>query len=120
MSDAPTRGQVEAAITASISRFEREHLGRGPREARTFILQDMVLVRLQGILSPAEQQLATESGGVELIKQMRTRLVESCSDALRRLVEEQIQIPVISQHADLSTHSGERIFVFVLEKIADY
>lgn len=112
----PTQGQVEAAITAAISRFEREHLGRGPREARTYILHDTVVVRLQGILSPAELQLSTEVGGVGLIKEIRSRLVEGSGPALKRLIEEQVGVPVLTLHTDLSTRSGERIFVFVLER----
>jgi uncharacterized protein YbcI len=37
-----TKGQLEADITAAITQFERDHLGRGPKEARTFIIQDMI------------------------------------------------------------------------------
>jgi len=109
-----TKGQVEAAITEAITRFEREYLGRGPREAKAYILDDMVLVRLTGILSPAERQLSDESGGIEMIKQMRSRLVESCSDDLEALVEEEVDREVVSMHTDISAQTGERVFVFVL------
>ena len=110
-----TRGQVEAAITAAITQFEREILGRGPKEARTFIVHDLVVVRLKGILSPGEQQLAREPGGIDLIKQMRTRLVESFQHDLSAIVARETGIPVVSMHADISTRSGERMFVFTLE-----
>jgi uncharacterized protein YbcI len=110
-----SKGQIEAAITTSMTQFERDYLGRGPREARTFIIQDMVLVRLKGILSPAEQQLSHEPGGVEMIKQMRSRLVESCNDDLAALVEAEVGCSVISMHADISARTGERVFVFVLD-----
>ncbi|WP_298982730.1 DUF2294 domain-containing protein [Caldilinea sp.] len=113
------KGQVEAAINASITKFEREMLGRGPKEARTFIIDDLVVVRLKGILSLGEQQLATQPGGIELIKQMRTRLVESFAAELSHLVEEQIGIQVVSMHTDISTRTGERVFVFTLEKDAE-
>lgn len=109
-----TKGQVESELTAAIARFERDYLGRGPKEARTFIVEDLVVVRLQGILSPAERQLSHESGGVELIKQMRTRLIESSSDALRGFVEEETGAEVISLHTDISARTGERVFVFSL------
>jgi uncharacterized protein YbcI len=109
-----TKGQVESELTAAISRFERDYLGRGPKEARTFIVDDLVVVRLQGILSPAEQQLSHENGGVELIKQMRTRLIESSSDALRGFVEDETGAEVISMHTDISARTGERVFVFSL------
>lgn len=109
-----TKGQVEAAVTEAITKFEREYLGRGPKEARTFIVENLVVVRLQGILSPAEQQLSHENGGVELIKQMRTRLIESSSEDLRALVVEETGANVVSMHTDISARTGERMFVFSL------
>ena len=66
-----TKGQIEASITEALTKFEREYLGRGPREAQSFLLGDLVVVRLKGILSPAERQLSNEPDGVEMIKQMR-------------------------------------------------
>lgn len=111
-----TRGQVEAAITEAITQFEREYLGRGPRQAKSYILDDMVLVRLTGILSPAERQLSSEPSGVEMIKQMRSRLVESCSDDLEALVQNETGLAVVSMHTDISAQTGERVFVFVFEE----
>ncbi|MDX1418988.1 MAG: DUF2294 domain-containing protein [Rubricoccaceae bacterium] len=109
-----TRGQIEAAITTAITQFERDHLGRGPREARTFVIQDLVVVRLRGILSPAEQQVSTEPGGAALIKEVRSRLVESARDQLVGFVEAHAGVPVVSMHTDISTRTGERVFVFAL------
>ncbi|MFO8233323.1 MAG: DUF2294 domain-containing protein [Longimonas sp.] len=111
---ARTQGQVEAAVTEAVTKFEREYLGRGPKEARTFIVENMVIVQLQGILSPAERQLSHENGGVELIKQMRTRLIESSSDDLCALIVEKTGAEVVSLHTDISARTGERIFVFSL------
>lgn len=107
-----TKGQVEAAITEAITKFERDYLGRGPKEARAFIIEDLVVVRLQGILSPAEKQLSHDNDGVELIKQMRTRLIESSSTELCALVTDETDIEVISMHTDISARTGERVFVF--------
>lgn len=108
------KGQMEAAITIAFTQFERDYLGRGPKEARTFIIQDLVLVRLKGILSPGEQQMATDRSGIELIKQMRSRLIEGCSQALAQLIEEQTMLKVITMHTDISTRTGERVFLFSL------
>jgi uncharacterized protein YbcI len=112
----PTQGQVEAAVTTALTQFERDYLGRGPRDARTYLIGDLVLVRLRGILSPAEQQVAQQPGGVELIKQMRSRLVESSGDALARLVEQATGARVVTMHTDISSRSGERVFVFGLDR----
>jgi len=112
----PTKGQVEAAITEAMTRFERDFLGRGPREARTYLLEDMVLVRLQGILSPAERQLSDEDDGIHLVKELRSRLVESCSVELAGLVEVETGCSVTSMHTDISARTGERVFLFMLDR----
>jgi uncharacterized protein YbcI len=119
MAESKTQGQIEAAVTAALTQFERDFLGRGPREARTFIVQDLVLVRLKGVLSAAEQQLSREPDGVELIKKVRSRLVEGAADQIARLVEAEVGIGVVSMHTDISTRTGERFFVFELERPID-
>lgn len=111
-----TKGQIEAAVTEAITQFERDYLGRGPKEAKSFIIENLVVVKLHGILSPAERQLSHESGGVELIKQMRTRLIESSSEDLSGLVTEETGVEVVSMHTDISARTGERIFVFSLDE----
>ena len=53
-----TQGEIEAAICEGISRLEQEYRGRGPKDIHAYLLGDFVVVRLQGLLTPAEQQLA--------------------------------------------------------------
>ncbi|HET9884161.1 MAG TPA: Na-translocating system protein MpsC family protein, partial [Candidatus Binatia bacterium] len=53
-----TKGEVEAAISEAMVGFEIDFMGRGPKEARSHIIDDLILVRLKGVLTPAEQQLA--------------------------------------------------------------
>jgi len=110
-----TKGQIEAAVTEAITQLERDYLGRGPKEAKSFIVENLVVVKLQGILSPAERQLSEENGGVELIKKMRTRLIESSSEELCGLVTQETGVDVVSMHTDISARTGERIFVFSLD-----
>lgn len=107
-----TKGQIEAVISTALTQFEREVLGRGPRVTRTYILHDMVIVRLHGVLTPGEKQLAKEPGGVALIKELRTRLVESFQTDLRHIVEHHTGHAVLSMHTDISTLTGERLLVF--------
>ncbi len=109
-----TKGQVEAEISKALVKFEREYMGRGPTMVKTYILQDMVIVRLTGVLTPAEEHLVRIEG-VELIKQVRAKLLESG----RRLIDEAIHritgCQPMSMHADLSTKTGERVILFTLE-----
>jgi len=83
-----TRGEVEASLANAIIQFEKEHLGRGPAEARAFIIEDMILVRLRGVLTPAEMSLAQTAEGHSLIKQVRRQLLEGSRSLLEAIVQE--------------------------------
>lgn len=110
-----TKGQVEAEVSKALVKFEREYMGRGPADVRTRIAQDMVIVRLAGVLTPAELALV-RAEGVELVKQVRAKLLESGRDRLSRTLEEVTGCKVVSMHSDLSTKTGERLILFILSE----
>ncbi|NOZ29424.1 MAG: DUF2294 domain-containing protein [Chloroflexi bacterium] len=110
----PSKGQMEAEITKAIIQFEREHLGRGPQEARAWIIQDLILVRLKGVLTPAEAKLAQDTEGRNLIKQVRMQLIEGSRPLLEAMIQDITGVSVVSLHSDVSTQTGERIIVFTL------
>ena len=114
MSLAQTKGQVEAQIATAVTRFEREHLGRGPQEVRAWIIQDLVLVRLKGVLTPAEEELARDPDGHRLIKEVRRQLLEGSRSILDEMIQQVTGIQVVTLHSDISIKTGERIIVFTL------
>jgi len=116
MIESKTKGQIEAEVSEAMVKFEKEHMGRGPDESKTYIIDDMILVRLKGVLTPAERKLATNQEGIQLIKQMRARLLENSRKLLTDLVNEITGVEVMSMHTDISTKTGERIIVFNLKK----
>lgn len=112
-----TRGEIEAKITEALVKFEREFMGRGPTEARTYLIDDMVLVRLKGVITRAEAHLANAdpSGrGRELIKQTRTELLEKARPQLVGMIEQIVGSGVVSLHTDISVRTGERVIIFTL------
>jgi uncharacterized protein YbcI len=111
-----TKGQLEAEISAAITSFEKEHMGRGPKEARTYIIEDMILIRLKGVLTSAEEKLAGDREGAQLIKQIRRRLIESSRSLLEEIILNIAQVNIVSLHTDISSRTGERIFVLCLDK----
>jgi uncharacterized protein YbcI len=114
---AKTKGQLEAEISDSIVRFELDYMGRGPEEARTYLLDDLVMVRLRGVLTPAERQLGGPDGtaqGRELVKQVRRELIEKARPLLEAIIADITGQSVRSVHTDISTMTGERIIVFSL------
>ena len=111
-----TVGQVEAEIGNALIQFEKDFMGRGPKETKAYIIEDMVLVRLKGVLTPAEQQLAKNAAGTDLIKQIRSNLLEQARELLSGTIEEITGLKVISLYTDISTKTGERVILFTLNE----
>lgn len=111
-----TKGQLEAKISEIVSKFEIEYMGRGPKTIRTYIISDMIVVRLTGFLSPSEQKLTDNPQGVELFKKVRTSLFEGGRGYLETLIMEVIDVVIVSTHSDISTKTGEKIIVITVDK----
>jgi uncharacterized protein YbcI len=109
-----TIGQVEAEIAAALIQFEKDFLGRGPKETKAHIIEDMILIRLKGVLTPAEQQLAKNAEGTELIKRLRSNLLEQARELLSGTMEKITGLGVTSLYTDISTKTGERIILFTM------
>lgn len=112
-----TQGEIEAAICEGVSRFEQEHMGRGPKDIRAHLLGDIVLVRLVGVLTAAEQHLVKSlppEKGRDLLKQVRTHLVETARPLMEAMVEGITGVKVLSLHHDISTLTGEEVVLFTL------
>jgi uncharacterized protein YbcI len=112
-----TQGEIEAAICQGISRFEKEYMGRGPKDIHAHLIGDLLVVRLQGVLTAAEQQLVKSlpaEKGRTLLKQIWTHLIEAARPILEVLIRDGTGVPVLSLHYDVSTVTGEAIIVFTL------
>ncbi len=112
-----TQGEIEASICQGMSRFELEYMGRGPKDIRTHLIDDLVLVRLQGVLTAAEQHLVKSlpaEKGRDLLKQVRTHLIETARPLMEAMIRECTGIKVLSMHHDISTTTGEEVVIFTL------
>jgi uncharacterized protein YbcI len=114
-----TLGEIEAAICQGMSRFEQEYMGRGPKDIRTHLIDDLVIVRLQGVLTAAEQHLVKSlpaEKGRDLLKQVRTHLLETARPLMEAMVAQITGVNVLSLHHDISTVTGEEVVLFTLAK----
>lgn len=111
-----TKGQMEAKISETISKFEIEYMGRGPKNIRTYIINDMIIVRLTGFLSPSEQKLTDNPQGIELFKKVRTSLFEGGRGYLETLINDVIGVAIVSTHSDISTKTGEKMIVITTDR----
>jgi uncharacterized protein YbcI len=112
-----TQGEIEAAIGEGIGRFEQEYMGRGPKNIHVHLIHDLLVVRLQGVLTAAEQQLVKTlqpEKGRDLLKQVRTHLIETARPVMEAMVREITGVKVLSLHHDISTQTGEEVVLFTL------
>jgi uncharacterized protein YbcI len=112
-----TQGEIEAAICEGISHFEQNYMGRGPREIHAHLINDLLVVRLRGVLTAAEQQLIKSlptDKGRDLLKQVRTHLIETARSVMEAMVEKVAGVKVVSLHHDISTVTGEEVVLFTL------
>ncbi|WP_447974414.1 DUF2294 domain-containing protein [Nitrospira sp. Kam-Ns4a] len=116
MREGRTRGEVEAAIRNAVIKFEQEFMGRGPDDVRAFIVRDMVLIRLKGVLTAAERQLAKTPEGVEMVKRLRQTLIAQGRDKLCEHLRDITGSEVTALFTDIDTQVGERVLVFTLDR----
>ena len=112
-----TQGEIEAAVCDGITRFEQEFMGRGPKDIRAHLIDDIIFVRLQGVLTAAEQHLVKSlpaEKGRDLLKQVRIHLLETARPLLETMIKEITGIAVVSMHHDISTITGEEVMLFTL------
>jgi uncharacterized protein YbcI len=130
-----SQGEIEAAVCDGISRFQQEFIGRGPKDIHSHLIGTLLVVRLQGVLTPAERQLiaprdeTAEAGtgngngngnghehgnGRSLLKQVRAHMVSTGRARLESIVEEAVGVKLVSVHHDISTITGEELLVFSL------
>jgi uncharacterized protein YbcI len=112
-----TQGELEASICDGITRFEQEYMGRGPKDIHAYLIGDLILIRLQGALSAAEQHLVKSlpvEKGRDLLKEVRVQLMETARPLLEAMVEGVVGVKVVSFHHDISTVTGEKVILFTL------
>jgi uncharacterized protein YbcI len=118
-----SQGEIEAAISQMSSRFEQDYMGRGPKDIHTHLLGDLVVIRLQGVLTAAEQHLVKSlpaEKGRDLLKQVRTHLIETARPVIEAMVEKVTGVKVVTLHHDISTVTGEEVILFTLARSPDY
>jgi uncharacterized protein YbcI len=112
-----TQDEIEAAIRERIARFQREYMGMEPRDVRAHLINDLVMVRVQGALTVAERDLVKSlpaASGRDMLKRLRTQLLETMRPMMEAVVQGVTGVNVLSLHHDVSTVTGEEVIVFTL------
>lgn len=112
------RRQIEASISEAIAKLERTQVGRAPQQVKSYIIEDMVIIRLKGILTSIEHELTKYPEGIDLIKRSRVCLVEKAQNTFKKIIRNLLNVEVIAFYADISTKIEEASMIFTLcEKV---
>jgi uncharacterized protein YbcI len=116
-----TKKEIESAISEEINRFERDYMGRGPKCVQVHLLDDLLVIRLRGILAPAEENLVKSlpESGRDLLKQVRSHLIETTRPVMEPMVEDVTGVEVVTMHHDICTKTGEEVILFTLARSPD-
>ena len=112
-----TQGEIESEISECMGRFEQEYMGRGPKHVRAHLIGDLVVIRLSGVLTTAEQHLVKtlpDDKGRNLLKEVRNHLMEIARPTLDVMIKGITGVGVVSLHHDISTLTGEEVVLFTL------
>ncbi|MDQ0225934.1 DUF2294 domain-containing protein [Metabacillus niabensis] len=111
-----SKKKLEAKISEELIKLQRELIGKGPQEAKTYIVYDMMITRYKGVLTVEEKHLVNSDPGKKLVKEMRELLREKYCQEYEKIIEQYTGCKVLSSHSDISTSTGERIEVFILDR----
>jgi uncharacterized protein YbcI len=116
-----TKKEIESAIIEEINRFERDYMGRGPKCIQVHLLDDLLVIRLRGVLAPAEENLVKSlpESGRDLLKQVRSHLIETTRPVMEPMVESVTGVEVVTMHHDICTKTGEEVILFTLARSPD-
>ena len=116
-----TQSEIEAAISEEINRFERDYMGRGPKCVQVHLLDDLLVIRLRGVLAPAEENLVKSlpESGRDLLKQVRSHLIQTTRPVMEPMVENVTGVEVVTMHHDICTKTGEEVILFTLARSPD-
>ena len=118
-----TKQEIETAVSEGVSGFEQEYMGQGPKDILVHLIDDLLLIRLRGVLSAAEQQVVKTlpaENGRDLLKRLRSRLIETTRPVMEAMVEKVTGVTVVTMHHDISTEIGEEVILFTLARSPDF
>lgn len=107
-------GETRRAISRSIVTVLKEHLGRGPVKAKTYLHEDSVLVLMYNGHTVAEETL--DAGGeAESVASQRVKASEAIRGELTAIVEAETGRKVIGFMSGSQQHPSLLNLVFVLD-----
>ena len=112
--DKPRGGALMTAISNRIVGMLREHYGRGPMKAKTYVLDDLVVCVLRDGFTAIEQTMM-ESGQPGRVVEMRREFQEMMGRRYREMIEELTGSRVIAFLSQAHIEPDITLEVFIVD-----
>jgi uncharacterized protein YbcI len=108
-------GEQLAAVTNGIVKLFREYYGRGPTKAKSYVLDDRILICvLEETMTKVEQTLV-QNGHGDKVREVRLTFQEAMADEFIQTVTEGMGRKVVAYHSQLTLEPDIGFEFFILE-----
>lgn len=125
MSDGPTArppertgGDLLARLSDEMVRAKKQFFGKGPEQAKSYMLDDMLFVVMRGGLTTAEQTML-RFGRENMVRQFRQLFENEMTEVLTDLVEQSTGRTVINYQSQIMFDPDVIVEMFVFEQPRD-
>ena len=114
--DSVTRqGEQLAAVTNGIVKLFREYYGRGPTKAKSYLLDDRIVVCVLDETMTTVEQTLSKTGHKGMVREVRLTFQEAMADEFKAVVEQAMGRRVAAYHSQLTMEPDTGFEFFVLE-----
>jgi uncharacterized protein YbcI len=108
-------GAVRAKLANAMVGLKKEFYGRGPEAAKAWILDEYVLVVLEGGLTKNEETLL-RAGREDVVREYRLTFQETVGQTTKSTVEQILGRQVLTYHSQIVFGPTRAFEIFVLDK----
>ena len=116
--DQSSLGEMRATISNEIVRLQAEYYGKGPTRAKTYIVEDLVVVVLEESFTRAEKTLA-QRGEREAIEHIRRRFQQHMAAEFTSVVEQATGRKVRTFLSETNIEQDVSVETFLLDSRID-
>jgi uncharacterized protein YbcI len=119
MDQKPSGGHLLSAISNSIVRILRERYGRGPMKAKTYALDDIIVVVMRAGGFTAAEQTMIDSGEPERVVGMREDFQRVMAEDYKNTVEELTDRKVLAFLSNAHVEPELTVEIFFVDRPID-
>ena len=106
-------GEVRADISSRIVQLQSDYYGKGPTKAKTYVMDDLVVVVLEETFTRAERTLV-EHGEIDAIQEIRRRFQQRMADEFTAIVEQATGRSVRAFLSETNLEADVAVEIFLL------